>query len=166
MELKLARVFGKNLPISFKKSVEVARFIKYLPIHLAKKYLQEVIELKRPVPFRRYKRDVPHRRELQGYPVGRYPVKVCKYFLKLLNSLEKNAQFLGLDTSRLFIIHASAHKGPKILGRIRTRTVERKNTHVLLIGAVIEKYDPNKKYKRKQLEEMCKEFIRAHNLNF
>ncbi len=157
----MVRVYGRNLPISRKKSVEIARFIKYLPLEKAKQYLQEVIELKRPVPFRRYKRDIPHRKELQGYVIGRYPVKPAKYFLKLLHSLEKNAEYKGLDKSKLIIIHAAAHKGTTMYkpGKLWIRVRRRKATHVEIVAAVIDKYDPSKRYKRKELEKLVKEFL-------
>lgn len=158
---KIAVVRSWNLPISRKNSVHVARFIKYLPLEKAKRYLEEVIELKRPVPFFRYNRDIPHRKGLEG-PVkaGRYPVKVAKYFLKLLNSLEKNAQFLGLNTQKLIIIHAAAHKGTTVYGRIRRWIVRRKRTHVEIIAMEIEQYDPNKRYSRKALKNLVKNVLK------
>jgi len=160
---KIVIVKGTNLPISRKNSVHVARFIKYLPLPKAKKYLREVIAMKRAVPFFRYNRDIPHRKELEG-PVkaGRYPVKVAKYFLKLLNSLEKNAQFLGLNTEKVIIIHASAHKGitPPARMDYRGRIIRGKRTHIEIIGMEIEQYDPSKRYSRKALKKLVKEILK------
>jgi len=162
---KIATVRAWNLPISRKNAVHVARFIKYLPLEKAKRYLQEVIELKRAVPYFRYNRDIPHRRELEGpVPIGRYPVKVSKYFLKLLNSLEKNAQFLGLNTQKLIIIHAAAHKGTTLYTYKRRKKakvlVRKKSTHVEIVGMEIEQYDPNKRYSRKALKKLVKEILK------
>ena len=78
------------------------------------RYLREVIALKRPVPFRRFHGKVAHRRQLQGWPAGRYPVKAAKAILKVLENAKANAEYKGLDTSRLVIIHAAAQQGPKI----------------------------------------------------
>jgi len=45
---------------------------------------------------------------------GRYPVKAAKHILKVLEGAEANAEYKGLDTERLRIIHASAYPGIKI----------------------------------------------------
>jgi large subunit ribosomal protein L22 len=58
--------------------------------------------------------DVGHRRDLEGWASGRYPVKTAKHVLRLLDNLENNAEFKGLDTSRLKIVHSSAQRGMKL----------------------------------------------------
>ncbi|MFQ6074317.1 MAG: 50S ribosomal protein L22, partial [Candidatus Bathyarchaeia archaeon] len=45
---------------------------------------------------------------------GRYPVKAAQKILEVLEGAEANADFKGLDTDRLRIIHASAYPGMKI----------------------------------------------------
>jgi len=158
---KIAVVRAWNLPISRKNSVHVARVIKYLPLNKAKKYLEDVITKRRSIPFFRYCRDIPHRKDLNG-PIkfGRYPEKVAKYFLRLLNSLEKNAQYLGLNTNKLIIIHAAVHKGTTVWGRIRMRTVRRKRTHVEIVAMEIEQYDPEKRYSRKALKRLVGDVLK------
>jgi large subunit ribosomal protein L22 len=69
-----------------------------------------VTELKTPVPFTVRKRKIAHRRG-QGFGPGKYPVKVCEKFLKVLESAEANAEYKGLDTENLVITHASAYQG-------------------------------------------------------
>jgi len=158
---KIAIVRSWNLPISRKHSVHVARAIKYLPIHKAKNYLEDVINLKRSIPCFRYNRDIGHKTDLQGsVKAGRYPQKVARYFLKLLNSLEKNAQELGLNTSKLIIIHAAAHKGTTVPGRIRMNRVRRKRTHVEIYAMEIEQYDPSKRYSRKALKRLVENVLK------
>jgi len=71
--------------------------------------------MRRAVPFKRYNKKVPHRKGLVGWPSGRYPVKAAKYFLKLLDNLENNAENKGLDVSRLKIVHCCAHKGRRLV---------------------------------------------------
>ena len=56
---------------------------------------------------------MPHRCGLTGWPSGRYPVKAAKYYLKLLDNLENNAEQKGLDISRLKIVHCAAFRGRK-----------------------------------------------------
>jgi len=41
-------------------------------------------------------------------------VKAAKHILRILDGAEANAEYKGLDTDRLRIIHASAYPGMKI----------------------------------------------------
>lgn len=103
----------REVSISPKHAVEIAREIKGMNVEKARRFLEDVVNLRRPVPFKRYNKKVPHRRGLTGWPAGRYPVKAAKFFLKLLDNLENNAEQKGLDVSRLKIIHCAAFKGRK-----------------------------------------------------
>jgi large subunit ribosomal protein L22 len=80
----------------------------------AKTYLEEVIDMKRIVPFKRYRRKVGHRSDLKGWDAGRYPVKAAEKILRLLESLEKNAENKGLEVDRLLLTHAAAQRGRKL----------------------------------------------------
>ncbi|HDM89161.1 MAG TPA: 50S ribosomal protein L22, partial [Candidatus Bathyarchaeota archaeon] len=53
-------------------------------------------------------------RGLQKAAAGGYPVKAAKKILAILESAEANANFKGLDTENLRIIHASAYPGTKL----------------------------------------------------
>lgn len=101
----------RDVSISYKETVELLDMIRGKKLSDAKKLLEEVIEMKRAVPFKRFHGKVGHRK---GIGPGRYPVKAAKKILALLNSVESNAEFKGLDTENLWIIHAAAHKGMKI----------------------------------------------------
>jgi large subunit ribosomal protein L22 len=109
----IAKASLREVSISPKHAVELAREIRGMMLEDARAYLEDVIAMKRPVPFKRYNRKVPHRRGLHKWYSGRYPVKAAKYFLKLLDNLENNAEYKGLDVSRLKIIHCVALKGRK-----------------------------------------------------
>ncbi|NIN53152.1 MAG: 50S ribosomal protein L22 [Nitrososphaeria archaeon] len=104
----------REVSISPKAAVEVCRRIKGMKLEKAKEYLEDVAALRRSVPFKRYVKGVGHRRDLSKWPSGRYPIKAAKAFLGLIANLENNAEFKGLDISRLKIIHASAHGGRKL----------------------------------------------------
>ncbi|MEM4773050.1 MAG: hypothetical protein QW648_03520 [Nanoarchaeales archaeon] len=85
---KLVSVKAYNLPISRKKTVNLARYIKYLPIKTAKRYLEAVIQKRIAIPFYKHDRDIPHRKNINAkIKQGRYPVKSSKYLLKLLDSI-------------------------------------------------------------------------------
>jgi large subunit ribosomal protein L22 len=104
----------REVPISPKHAVEISREIKGLTIDKARRLLEDVINFKRPIAFKRYNKKVAHRRGLSGWPTGRYPVKAAEYFLKLLDNLENSADLKGLDTSRLKIIHCASYRGRKV----------------------------------------------------
>lgn len=105
-----ARAYGRDLPCSPKSGRNVAKSVRGMPVSRAKVFLQEVIDKKTPVPFTVRKRKIAHRRG-QGFGPGKYPVKVAREFLKVIESAEANAEYKGLDTDNLIITHASAYQG-------------------------------------------------------
>ncbi len=105
---------ARDLRVSFKEMVELVRELRGKSLEDARRMLEDVISLRRPVPFKRYKKGVGHRRQLQGWKAGRYPVKAAKLVMKLLKSAEANAEQKGLDTESLFIRHIAAQQGPKL----------------------------------------------------
>jgi len=115
---------GRDLRISPKAAREICHYIKGMKLDNAKDVLQEVVELKRPVPYRRHKKKVAHRKGVQGFDAGRFPQKAAGEILKVLDSVEANAEFKGLYTDRLKIIHIAAHRArvirnyiPRAFGR-------------------------------------------------
>ena len=96
--------------ISHKHAREIATAIKGLTVEKARDYLQSVIEHKRCIPFRRYKNQVGHRSD-PGVMSGRYPEKAVTEVLRLLDNLESNAEYKGMDMDRLKIINATTQKG-------------------------------------------------------
>ena len=70
---------------------------------------------------------------------GRYPQKAAKEILKLIDNLESNAEYKGIDLDRLKIINATVHKG-RLMKRFIPRAIGRataKNnvfTHVELVA--------------------------------
>lgn len=124
--------------ISHKHAREIAVSIKGLSIEKARDYLQDVINKERAVPFRRYKTQVGHRSD-PGVMAGRYPQKSAKEFIKLLDNLESNAEYKGMDLDRLKIINATTHKGvvvkrftPRAMGRATPK--DNVLTHVELVA--------------------------------
>jgi large subunit ribosomal protein L22 len=99
------------MDISPKAAREVCLAINGRFVKEAKAYLEKVQSKELSVPFRRYKRGGAHRSESSGFHAGAYPLKAAKEVLNVLNNLEANAEFKGLDLDRLKIIHASALRG-------------------------------------------------------
>lgn len=112
MEYKIetmARAYGRDLPLAWKKSVELARQLRGKTVEQAREYLERVIALKQAVPMRTYRRWVAHKR---GIGPGRYPVNAAKVFLKILESAVSNAEFTGKEDPDAMIIRViNAHKG-------------------------------------------------------
>ena len=97
------RISFRDLRVSFKSAVNLCRYINGRSLDEARRILKDVIELKKAVPYRRFKKNVGHRKSLQGYPAGRYPVKVAKNLLKMLDHAEAMAEDKDLDIERLKI---------------------------------------------------------------
>ena len=124
--------------ISHKHAREVATAIKGLTIEKARDYMISVVAKDRAVPFRRFKNQVGHRSD-PGMMSGRYPEKTAKEFLKLLDNLESNAEYKGMDIDRLKIINATAHKGvliKRFIPRAQGRATDKNDvlTHVELVA--------------------------------
>lgn len=109
------KAYGRGLRISSKTSVIVCRAISGKTLEKGKKLLEGLAD---------------QRIDLQG----RYYSKVSGQLLSLLKASEQNAEFKGLDTSRL-VIHASAHKGftyyrPR---RFKMRRTQIKATNIQIV---------------------------------
>ena len=116
-ESKIAKAVLFDVPVSIKYMREIAATIKGMKLAEAEKFLEDVIRLKQPVPFRRYHGKVSHKKGLAdkfGWPSGRYPVKGARYMLELLRTVKANAENKGLNPEKLVIIHVAAHKGPTL----------------------------------------------------
>jgi large subunit ribosomal protein L22 len=112
---KHVRASIREKDISHKHSREIALAIKGLSIEKAREFLENVISRKVAVPYRRYNNEVAHRSNIRdGFSAGRFPRKAAGEFLKLLDNLESNAEYKGMDLDRLRIISAAVHKGTKL----------------------------------------------------
>eukprot|EP00656_Telonema_subtile_P052260 TRINITY_DN723_c0_g1_i1.p1 TRINITY_DN723_c0_g1~~TRINITY_DN723_c0_g1_i1.p1 ORF type:complete len:177 (-),score=51.28 TRINITY_DN723_c0_g1_i1:84-614(-) len=105
---------GSDLRVHFKNTREAAMALKNMNLQKAKSYLEDVMEKKRAIPFRRYCGGVG--RTSQAYAAGatngqaRWPKKSCEYLLGLLRNAESNAENKGLEVDRLFISHIQVNR--------------------------------------------------------
>jgi len=134
---KTVKASLREADISPKLSREVCKAIIGLKIPEAKKLMEEVIAMKKMIPYRRYRKDRAHHHSTKG--PGGYPVKIARMMLKLLESLEANAEFKGLDPEQVIIRYAVAHKGRvmrKFIERAfgRATPYDKTFTHIELIG--------------------------------
>ena len=159
---RTARAMGYELHVSPRHAVEICSEIKGKPVLGAKKLLEDVIELRRSIPFRRFKKKVGHRSEVSG--AGRYPRKAASEMLRVIKDAEGNASYKGLNPEKMFIKHIAAKKGRTIEG-IMPRAFGRasaKNTETVSVELIIEepweegmeKKEEEQKEKQKPKEEV------------
>lgn len=130
-ESNLARVYGRDIPISAKHAVEIANFIRGKSIQESKNKLQQVLDHKIAVPFTRYNRDIGHKPNIGA---GRYPQKAIEHMIKLLNSLEANALNKGLNIEQLFIKEIITNKASEPYHPSRLLRRRMKRTHIRIVA--------------------------------
>eukprot|EP00998_Keelungia_sp_KM082_P011174 NODE_7405_length_592_cov_107.453763_g7382_i0.p1 GENE.NODE_7405_length_592_cov_107.453763_g7382_i0~~NODE_7405_length_592_cov_107.453763_g7382_i0.p1 ORF type:complete len:160 (+),score=43.26 NODE_7405_length_592_cov_107.453763_g7382_i0:62-541(+) len=93
--------------IHFKNTYEVATTIKGWKVSKALKYLDDVLEHKRCVPFRRYRLKAGRTPQAKEFKTnqGRWPEKSVKAVQALLRNAQSNAELKELNADGLFISH-------------------------------------------------------------
>lgn len=132
-----ARISGKDIPISTKQSVEICNLIRNKNLKKAKDMLTSVLNKKLAVPYKRYNKKIAHRKG--KIASGKYPIKASAEILKLLNSVEANAQQKGLDINSLIISRIMANQASRPLRFGRHRRRKMKRTHVDIVVKEIKK---------------------------
>ena len=124
--------------ISPKGSQEIARTIKGMSPEIAKQFLEDVVSMKRAVPYRRHVGGVGHRKGGIGH--GRFPQKCAREFLKLLENAVSNANYKGLNPERMRIAHVCAKRGrvihgiiPRAMGRATAKNTESVSIEMVLV---------------------------------
>src|SRR3989338_895061 len=125
---KQARAVGVSLPISGKKSVEICSSIRGKSLAKAKAFLARVMDMAEQVRYTKFNRGGTGHKA--GGSAGIYPIKSAKVILKLLNTVEANAESNGLDTKSLKIIHIASQKAPVAWHYGRQRRTKMKRSHV------------------------------------
>ena len=118
---KTAKARGTNLRVHFKKCHAVGQAIKGKNLVKAIKYLEDVLEKKAAIPFKRYmggcgRHAMGKQYNAPGDQVG-WPVKACKYFLDLLRNLRANGEANDLDVDQLYLTHVQVNHAPKMRRR-------------------------------------------------
>ncbi len=145
----MARAVLRSASISTKHCIEISALLRGKKLARAKVLLEQAIALKKPIPFRRFNSDVGHKPG-KGIAAGRYAVKASAAILKMLESVEANAAFKGLNTDDMVIVHINAHMGPQQWHYGRQRRRKMKNTHVELVVEEVSKKAEAKKPKKKK----------------
>ena len=131
-----SRAIGKELPISPKHSREICSMVRGMEVNDALEVLGEVIELKRPVPFKRYKKYISPKK---GTGPARYPKKAARAIRGVIESAVSNAEYKGLDGDSMRIKVIAAHLGrtqqgwlPRAYGRATPFNQQTVNIEVIL----------------------------------
>lgn len=111
---KTVKASAREIRVSHKAAREVCTTIEGMMLGKAKQYLSDVIDKRKPVPYRRFTKKLGHRRGVEKTFVGRYPIKTAKHVLRVLEGAEANAENKGLDVDRLQVFHAAASQGMKM----------------------------------------------------
>ena len=137
---KTAKAYGFELHCSRKDSTNLAYAIKGMKIEVAKKYLQEIIDMKRPTPTIFHNGKRAHQKSIGP---GSFPKKAAEYMLKTLENAENNAEYKGFDLENMKIAHISTYVGRVVKGimpRAHGRATD-KNTKTTNIEIILEEVD-------------------------
>ncbi|MBI4170932.1 MAG: hypothetical protein HY514_04505 [Candidatus Aenigmarchaeota archaeon] len=139
---RFAKASGTNMRISTKSAEVICRVIRKKPLKRAKRLLNDLAGQKRGLGVKYYS-------------------KTVKQILELLESCEKNAEFLGLENNRLFV-HASAHQGTSIRRRRRKAAFgsAMKNTNMEIM--LIERGKDTRKITSAKKTETDKQIEKEH----
>lgn len=144
----VSTVNGRDLNISTKQAIEICNFLRGKNLLKCKQFLEAVIAGKRAVPFRRYTKDVGHKSRRLG--PGRYPFKASQAILRLLESLEVNAQNKGLDTGALYLKEVVPNRASNVWHYGRQRRRRMKLTHVFMLAEEEVKKEKKKETPKKE----------------
>ncbi len=103
-----AIVRNDSVHISKRHGMYICSFIKGKTVDVAIKQLEEVIMLKRAVPF---KGEIPHRKG--DIMSGRYPVAASKIFIPMLKNLKGAVLYNGMDITKTRISAAYTNFAPR-----------------------------------------------------
>ena len=111
---RTVKAVGRDIQAKPKPSREICNCIRGMSLEKAKRFLENVVDMKVAVPFRHHKGHQAHRKGLDRFKwyAGRYPIKSAREILLVIENAENNAEYKGLDIDRIKIIHAMVHRAP------------------------------------------------------
>ncbi len=118
-------VKGNNLPISAKKSIVLCKLLKGKTINEGMKMMENIIDMKKGISLNK-------REALKVKRGPKYPIRTAQQFVKLLKSLNANANVKGLDVDKVILAAKADRAASPMKGGNRLRKFKR--THVLIEG--------------------------------
>lgn len=110
---KISKGYGYELHCSPKDSRNLVYALKGMKVEEAKKFLENIIAMRLPLPAVFHKKKRAHQVVIGP---GSFPQKTAGYILKIIKNAENNAEYKGLDTENMKIVHISAYRGRDIKG--------------------------------------------------
>ena len=136
------RAMGRDLDISFKNSVMICNRLRGMMLSDAIRILEAVITLDTHIPFTRFNKGIGHRKG-NVQKIGKYPKKAAYHILKILENLERNAEYKGIYPETLRIEHIQAQQGitrRRVRPKGRWRLHRRQLVHVQVIAREVDKH--------------------------
>ena len=131
-----SKAAGREVPVKPKFAVNVCKAIKGKDVKKARAFLEDVVALKRAVPFHVHKTNIKHQKG--GVGPGKFPVAVAAATLRILNDAASNAEYKGLDPETMVVWHAAAHRGAPIPGTMpraqgRATAWDKSTSHIEIV---------------------------------
>lgn len=106
--------------VHYKNTFETARAVRGMKLKKAIKYMEDVLEHKQCVPFRRHTSHGGRASQAAvfGVTLGRWPEKSVRHVLSLLKNALSNAEAKGLDAEKCHVTHVAVNRA--VQGRRRT----------------------------------------------
>lgn len=130
-----AKAYGKNLGISTKVAINIAKKLRGMNADKAVAYLDRVANLEQAVPYTRFTDGVGHRKGPMAS--GRFPVKAATEINMVLKSAIANATNLNLS-EELVIENIIANKAGNRFHFGRQRRRAMKQTHIEIVLREVE----------------------------
>ncbi len=105
-----SRAMGREIPMSFKDAVEICRHIKGMDYLEAVNALRQVISEEQPIPIKKHNTDVGHSSKIEGWDAARYPERVSREILDIIENAAGNADYQGMNPDGMYVKHIAAHK--------------------------------------------------------
>merc|ERR1711976_96242 len=110
---KSVKARGSQLRVSYKNTHEAAAALRGRTLKNAITYLNDVLEHKQAIPYRRHKKNIGRHsqaKQHKGTTQVRWPKKSCEYLLDLLKNLQANAQSKNLNLSEMYVSHVAVQR--------------------------------------------------------
>lgn len=128
---------GDSVRASKRHCMYICNFIKGKTVDQAIMELEQVVKMKRAIPF---KGEIPHRKG--DMMSGRYPVNAAKIFITMLKGLKGNILVNGMELEKTRIVSGISNWAARPAKRAGGKS---KRTHVTLIAKEVAEKTEGKK---------------------
>ena len=134
MKENMVKASGRNLNVSAKQCIEICNHIRGRKLKQAKMMLQDSMDIKRAIPFKRFTNGLGHK---PGMGSGRFAPKACAEILRVLKSAEGNAKNKGFNAADLVVTHIATQRAPKTWHYGRQSRTQFKSVHIEVVLAEV-----------------------------